>query len=81
MSVVRENSTMQELNHYFEYSTVHGLSYISNTKKLSRLFWIMVVLSGFTCAGILIYQSFKAWEENPVTTTIETLPISKVCKN
>ena len=79
MSVVSENSTMLELNHYFEHSTVHGFSYISNTKKLSRLFWIMVVLSGFTCAGVLIYQSFKAWDENPVTTTIETLPISKVC--
>merc|ERR1711978_740796 len=46
--------------------------------KQIKLFWIFVVFFGFTTASIIIYQSFQNWGVNPITTTIETLPISKI---
>ena len=69
---------MEAFNNFLESSTIHGLSYISTTRKYVRLFWILVVITGFTGAGVLIYQSFQAWEDSPVSTTIETLPIAEI---
>ena len=69
---------MEELKNYLESSTVHGFIYISTTRRLVKIFWITVIITGFTTAGYLIKQSFKEWEDNPVTTTIETRPISEV---
>ena len=63
---------------YLESSTIHGLSYISLTRRFQRLFWILVVITGFSSAGFLIYLSFANWEDNPISTTIETLSIDKV---
>ena len=37
-----------------------------------------MVFIGFSVASFLIYQSFQSWEESPVKTTIETLPIAKI---
>ena len=69
---------MENLRNYLEHSTVHGLVYISTTRRLVRFFWILVVLTGFTGAVYLIHTSFKYWQENPIKTTIETRPISEV---
>ena len=63
---------------FLESSTIHGLSYISTTGRYERLFWILVVLSGFMGASLLIKESFDSWSESPVRTTIETLPISEI---
>ena len=69
---------MESIQTFLESSTIHGLSYISTTRRHKRLFWIIVVLTGFIAAGFIIYQSFQAWEESPVKTTIETRPITEV---
>ena len=69
---------MDNIKEFLESTTIHGLTYISLTKKYVRLFWIIVVIAGFTGAGIMIYQSFQDWEENPVKTTEETLPITEI---
>ena len=69
---------MQEFTNFLESSTVHGLVYISRTKKLIRLFWIAVIIFGFTAAILLILESFQSWAESPVSTTIETMPITKL---
>ena len=37
----------------------------------------MVILE-FTGAGVMKYQSFQAWDESPVNTTIETKPIADI---
>ena len=66
------------LKQFFESSTIHGLHYISSSRSIVRLTWILIVIGGFSVATILIHQSFDNWNENPITTTIETLPISKV---
>ena len=69
---------MKEFRNFLESSTVHGLSYISTTRNFARLFWIFVVITGFSGAMFLIHESFKSWDESPVSTTIETLSISKI---
>ena len=68
---------MEHIKLYLESSSIHGLSYISTTRNLVKLFWISIVIGGFTGAGILINQSFQSWADNPVSTTIETLPIEE----
>ena len=69
---------MEGVRTFLESSTVHGLSYISTTRRFVRLFWILVVITGFVGASLLIKESFDSWSESPVKTTIETLPISEI---
>ena len=59
-------------------STIHGLSYIAANRRFVRLFWICVVLAGFAGAAYLIQQSFSSWAVSPITTTIETRPITEI---
>ena len=69
---------MEGLRTFLESSTIHGLSYISTSHKYARVFWLLVVVLGFTGCGLLINESIKFWEESPVKTSIETLQISKI---
>ena len=67
---------MEVVKEFLQTSTIHGLGYISNTRRYVRLLWICVIISGFIGAGVLIQQSLSSWATSPVSTTIETLPIS-----
>ena len=69
---------MENIRHFLESSTIHGLNYISRTTKYVRLFWILVVIAGFTGAAFLIQTSFQNWSDSPITTTTEILPISQI---
>ena len=69
---------MENLKEFLDTSTIHGLSWISSTKRISRVFWTIVVISGFTTAIVMILQSFDNWKDQPITTTIETLRLSKL---
>ena len=69
---------MECVTTFLESSTIHGLAYIASGRKYVRLFWTLVVVSGFTGAGILINASFQSWADSPVKTTIETQPISEI---
>ena len=69
---------MENLKEFLDTSTIHGLSWISSTKRISRVFWTIVVISGFTTAIVMILQSFDNWKNQPITTTIETLRLSKL---
>merc|ERR1711923_207682 len=71
-------SVMEDVKTYFESSTIHGLNYIQIGKKYIRLFWVLVVIGGFTGAGVMIYNSFQSWADSPIKTTIETLPITEI---
>ena len=44
----------------------------------SRIFWILVVITGFVGASLIIKESFESWSESPVKTTTETVPISEL---
>ena len=70
--------TIEDIKQFFESSTIHGLYYISTARRWSRLFWMLIVLVGFSGAGYLIHVSFRNWNLSPVTTTVETLPISQI---
>ena len=59
-------------------STIHGLIYIAGNRGLVRVFWICVVIAGFTGSFILIHQSYTGWAVSPISTTIEALPISNI---
>ena len=67
--------TIKEL---LENSSVAGLSQISSSRKILRWFWILVIISGFSLSGYLIYESFQNWADNPYTTNIKTLPIDEI---
>ena len=69
---------MGNLRTFLETSTIHGLAYISTSRKYVKSFWILIVMGGFIGAGVLINQSFENWNESPVKTTIETLPITNL---
>ena len=47
---------MENFTAFLESSTIHGLSYIAAGRKYVRLFWILVVIGGFTGAGGTISQ-------------------------
>ena len=66
------------MKEFLECSTIHGLYYIAGNRQLVRLLWICVVIAGFTGSFILIHQSFSSWSDSPISTTIETLPISEL---
>ena len=69
---------MGEFKSFLETSTIHGLSYISSTRKYARFFWLSIVIAGFVGASLLIQESFASWSKSPISTTIETLPISEI---
>ena len=66
---------MNILKSFLESSTIHGLVHVANNRSFIRLFWLMVVLTGFSIAGVLIQSSFENWAQSPIKTTIETKPI------
>ena len=69
---------MEDIRHFLESSTIHGLTYISTNRKITRLFWIFIVITGFSVAGFMINASFQSWADSPIKTTIETRPISEI---
>ena len=69
---------MAGIKQFFESSTIHGLYHISSATRLAKVFWLIIVFGGFSGAGILIYESFNNWQQSPISTTIETLPISQI---
>ena len=69
---------MGGFNEFLETSSIHGLLLISLNKRFSKLFWVLVVVTGFIGAGILMKNSVRSWYETPVFTTIETLPIEEL---
>ena len=69
---------MEGVREFLESSTIHGLVYISTTRTLSRLFWILTVTSGFLTAGVLVTRACREWRKNPTDATIETFPIHQV---
>ena len=70
---------MEKINLFLDASSINGLSHISNAKRyLTKLFWTLTVMLGFSVATILIYESFQDWSKNPVKTTISSIPITEV---
>ena len=69
---------MEVVREFLESSTIHGLAFILSERPLVRFLWLGVVLTGFTGASVLIQQSFSSWASSPISTTIETRPITEI---
>ena len=54
-------TVMEDVKRFLESTTIHGLAYVETTTKYNRLFWIVVVISGFIGAGVIIQISFNTW--------------------
>ena len=81
LKYIQEYSVMDTVTNFLESSTIHGLVYMSTEKKrFVKIFWILVVIGGFTGAGVMIYNSFQSWAESPVKTTIETHPVTEITR-
>ena len=69
---------MKLLTEYFNVASIHGLHYITSSRKLNRLFWIAVVLSGLVGSFVLIHESFDSWAKSPIKTTVVSKPIKEL---
>ena len=69
---------MDEFKEFLGTSTIGGLSYISTTKRVSKLFWILVVFLSFATSFVEIWNLFQDWEKNPIKTTSENLPVTQL---
>ena len=68
---------MKALKEYLSSSTIHGLYYIGSTNsRILKIFWIVIVFTGFSIAFNMILGSVSSWKKSPVISTIETKPIS-----
>ena len=64
---------------FLENSTIHGLVHISTAKsRVTRAAWLAIVVVCFSSAILMIRDSYKDWQESPVSTTITTHPIKEL---
>ena len=68
----------EELENFLSSSTIHGLAHIPASRRLWRVFWVCIVLAGFSFSSFLIMMSFKGWQESPITTSIAIKPITEL---
>ena len=67
------------LREFLENSTIHGLVFIStSSSRLVKLFWLTVVVTGFSGSTWLIVRNLRAWDRSPISTTIATEAIKDV---
>ena len=67
------------LREFLESSTIHGLVHISTAKsRAAKAAWVAIVVACFAYAIHMIYDSYKEWQESPVSTTITTHPITEL---
>ena len=70
---------MKAVQNYLERSSLAGVAHISVEKsKISKLFWIIAILSGFTFAGVLIESSYRKWKASPISSSLTTHPVSEL---
>ena len=70
---------IEDIKTFLSLSTIHGLAWIPISKfRILKLFWLLVVTSGFVTASYLIIKSFRGWDESPIATSVEVLPISEI---
>ena len=69
------------MNTYLEASSLHGLAYLQRGNSfLTRLFWSVIVIVGFTLASVFLYGQITDWEKHQTITTLESIatPIQEV---
>ena len=70
---------ISQIREFLESSTIHGLVHISTAKsRTARALWATIVVACFASAIWMIQDSYKDWQESPVSTTITTHPINEL---
>ena len=69
---------MESFKQFLETASIDGLNHISSTRRWIRLFWITLLAMGFIVSGVLIWESFQSWEDNPVRTTTKTVAMKEI---
>ncbi len=60
-------------------STIHGTYFwIASTSAFSRLTWGLIVLLGIVSATWIIKNSFNAWNDHPVVTSVMQKSIEEI---
>lgn len=69
---------MESLLHYFDVTTLHGLKYISDSRRhwIERLFWSFVFVLSLVCCGILIFQTIDKYSSSPFVVRRSDVPHS-----
>jgi hypothetical protein len=58
---------------YCETTTIHGFRYWVNAPRgIEKLFWVIVVITGFACASLIISAAFLDWQNNPGVVSINS---------
>jgi hypothetical protein len=58
---------------YCDSTTIHGFKYWVNAPRdAEKLFWVIVVLSGFVCASLIINTAVEDWIAHPGLVTINS---------
>ncbi|XP_059093651.1 uncharacterized protein LOC131888743 [Tigriopus californicus] len=64
---------------FCESSTIHGTYFWGESRStLGKSFWVLIVLFGVISAALIINNSFIAWKDNPVITSVTQIPIEQV---
>ena len=70
---------MNLVQDFLETSTIHGLNYISSAKSVAaKATWVTIICVSFGVAIFMINNAYTEWEESPIATTMQTLPISQL---
>ena len=73
-------SFKSNVKEYFKETTVHGFQYVvTGRNRCEKIFWIILIVTGFMMSGIMIYNSISSWRNTPLQTTIEK--VSKPIQN
>jgi hypothetical protein len=67
---------------YCETTTIHGFGYWSSeTKILEKIFWVIVVCTGFTCASFIISTAVQDWRKDPGVVKIDSFfKVGYICR-
>ena len=69
----KPNLIFANIVNYCNSTTIHGFSYwVSAENIVEKLFWVLVVVSGFTCAIALVSSAVQGWIDEPGVTEIKT---------
>ena len=60
---------------YMQETTLHGLKYITETRRhsLERLFWFVIIVIAWTCGAYMIYMVMNKWKTSPVLVSFDSV--------
>ena len=69
----------EKLNEFLGQSSIHGLVYISSgNSTCGKITWILAVILSLLIAGYMIQAGLNEAKTNPLSTSIELVPVSEV---